>query len=267
MKKSISAIILTAVIFAAVPANAFKLKLKKTSKPRINYTSWVASKDFPKNEDGIKLFYPQTTASDSSAIITGTLPAKGLTDEQVMLAAMIYAYENLDSERQERITETDLPRKKFSFILSTTTGTNNREATYNRIVTIRGGKGTIDFTVSDIDVRYRQKGLIPRTVDIETLHPESDTRHEELILELVSINSEFLNKLSEYVASRKDLKVTHHNEIQQGTVVNGMNPDEVILSIGTPRDTRHSGERTRWIYDNETVIVFTGGKVTKVIGL
>ena len=72
--------------------------------------------------------------------------------------------------------------------------------------------------------------------------------------------------MEEYIVTRNDLRVTHYNEIKQGMVVNGMNPDEVILSKGAPRDTRRSGERLRWIYDNETVIVFTDGKVTKVIG-
>lgn len=255
-----------ALIFVSVPANAFKLKLKKDPKPRVNYSSWIASKDFPKEDDGIKLFYPQTLTSDSSTVITGVLAAKSLTAEQAMLAAMIYVSENLDSERMERITETDFTRNEFTFSLSTMVGSNNREATYNRLVTVKGNKGALQFTVSDIDVRYRQKGLIPRTVDIETLHPESDTRHEELILELVGINSKFLAGMEEYIVTRNDLRVTHYNEIKQGLVVNGMNPDEVILSKGAPRDTRRSGERLRWIYDNETVIVFTDGKVTKVIG-
>lgn len=256
---------MAALIIAPIPANAFKLKLKKDPKPRVNYTSWIASKDFPKEDEGLKLFYPQTAASDSCTVIAGSLPIKGLTPQQAMLAAMIYVSENLEPEGQERITEINFPQREFSFLLSTTVGSNNREATYNRLVTIKGSKGALVFNVSDIDIRYRQKGLIPRTVDIETLHPESDKRHEELILELVRINSKYLCDMTAYATTRNDLKVTHFDEIKQNVVVKGMNPDEVTLAKGAPRDTRRSGERTRWIYDNETVIVFTGGKVTKVI--
>lgn len=265
MKKSLLFILVAVALLPAFEAQAFKLKLKKDPKPRTDYTAWVASKDLPEETDGVRMFYPQTVGEDSITVIAGSIPVKGLTAEQVMLAAMVYAAENFDEEKQERFSSVSYPDKEFAVDLSTTMGANNKEATYSRLLTVKAGNGRLDFTVGDIKVRYRQKGIIPRTVDVETLHPGSDTRHEELILELSQVVSEYLGKMAKYASSRPDIKATHYDEMKDCSVVKGMNMDEVTIAKGPARDVRRSGERTRWIYDNEYVIIFTNGTVTKIV--
>lgn len=265
MKKILLITTTIAALICSVSVLAFKLPFKKKPHQRIDYSSWIASQSFPSEENGIQIFYPRTADADSTTFFTGSLPVKGLTAEQVMLAAMVYATTNFNTEKQERFTAVSYPDKKFSIVLSSTQGSNNKETTYTGIVDITAEKGMLNFTVNNIKVRYRQKGLVPRTVDAETLHPDTDTRHAELVLEMSRVISDYLNRMAHYAAERTDICASHYDEMQACRVVNGMNPDEVIIAIGPARDTRHSGERTRWIYDNEHVIVFTNGKVTKAI--
>ncbi len=256
----------TAALLCASQAEAFKINLKKTPKPRIDYSEWISEKELPgQAEDGLPLFYPKTEGDDSVAVIKGTLAVDGLTAEQAMLAAMVYAADRFDAEKQEGFQSCDYANKTFTITLATTQGSNNKETTYTRNITFAAKNGKLDFSTTDIKVKYRLKGILPKTSELESLHPESDNRHEELVIELVDINSAYLNDLAKYASSRTDISATHYAEIKKGKVALGMNMDEVTLAKGPARDTRRSGERTRWIYDNNTVIVFTDGKVSKVI--
>lgn len=265
MKKILFLIVITASLLHAADAYAFKLKLKKDPKPRLDFTAWIATKDLPAEENGVRIFYPETVGEDSLVIIRGSLPVKGLTAEQVMLASMVYATDNFDEEKQDRFITVDYPDREFTVCVSTTQGTNNKETTYSRLVTVKAHDNRLDFTVGDIDVRYRQKGILPRTVDAEALHPESDARHEELIMEMSAVISEYLDKMAKYASTRQDIKATHYEEMKACRVVAGMNMDEVTIAKGPARDVRRSGERTRWIYANDYVIIFTNGKVTKIV--
>lgn len=265
MRKKI-VIAATAILLCATHAGAFKINLKKAQKPRIDYGEWVGEKELPgQSDDGLPLFYPQTVGDDSVAVIKGTLAVDGLTAEQAMLAAMVYASNQFDAEKQEGFQSCDYADKTFTIALATTQGSNNKETTYSRNITFVAENGKLNFSTTDVKIKYRLKGILPKTSELESLHPESDNRHEELVLELVDINSAYLNDLAKYASSRTDISASHYAEIKRGKVVLGMNMDEVILAKGQPRDTRRSGERTRWIYDNNTVIVFTDGKVSKVI--
>lgn len=256
----------TAALMCASQAEAFKINLKKAPKLRIDYNEWISEKELPgQSEDGLPLFYPQTEGDDSVAVIKGTLTVDGLTAEQAMLAAMVYAADRFDAEKQEGFQSCDYANKTFTITLTTTQGSNNKETTYTRNISFVAENGKLDFSTTDVKVKYRLKGILPKTSELESLHPESDNRHAELVLELVDVNSAYLNDLAKYASSRTDISATHYAEIKNGKVVLGMNMDEVTLAKGPARDTRRSGERTRWIYDNNTVIVFTDGKVSKVI--
>ena len=122
------------------------------------------------------------------------------------------------------------------------------------------------FSIEDIDCRYKEKGLIPRTLRLEKLHPESNKRHAELVREFVEINSEYLNGMNEYIDSRRDIQSLFFSALSKGGPIEvGMNMDEVVILLGSPLDKRTSGNRTRWMYSNDEVIIFTDGVVSKIV--
>ena len=246
-------------------ACALNLKFKKEQKPPVNYTEWIAIQDLPETENGKKIFYPTTDSADGSAEIKGLIAVPGLDAEQAFLAAMVYAVDNLSAEAEECMMSVDYDRHEFTVLQKSTQGTNSKETTYTRCLTVTGAKGAIEFKVSDIAVRYREKGLIPRTLPFAGLHPESNTRHGELVMELVAVNSEYINDMAAYAALRKDIRISNASAVKSRTMVTGLNHDEVKLILGAPMEVRRSGDKIRWIYPDNAVVIFTEGKVSRII--
>ncbi len=159
----------------------------------------------------------------------------------------------------------DYDKNEFSALLKSTQGANNRETTYTRYLTVKAKDGGFDFTTSDVAVRYREKGLIPRTLSLAALHPESNTRHGELVMELTRVNAAYVGEMAKYAESRPDIAAPNLAAVRNGKVTTGMLPDEVNLLLGPPLEIRKSGEKRRWIYGNEIVVIFEDGKVSRII--
>lgn len=273
--KLFGAITMIAVALLPLDAGAFKLKLKKNDGGAIDYASWVAAEGLPGAIDGVAQFYPVSIAveadddsapADTVAIIKGHISTKGLDKKQVFLAAMVYASENFNAdEGKEGFEEIDYDGMKFRSLLKTTQGSNSTETTYTRSLQLTAVDGGFDFVVTEIDCRYREKGLIPRTLRLEKLHPDRNIRHNEIVREMVAVNSAYLADMAEYISSRKKISSPNYGKLKKGSVIEGMNGDEVTIILGPPLNKRKSGERDRWIYSNDYVVIFTDGIVTKIV--
>ncbi len=274
--KRLHIFVLLAVAVMAFPMSsaALKLKLKKDPTPMIDYGAWVASQELPESVDGVRQFYPVSVAvesdngeTDTVAVVRGFVPVNGLSARQVFLAAMVYASDHFDRETaKEGFESVDYDSNSFRALLKTTQGTNSNETTYTRSLTVSARDGGFDFEISEIDCRYREKGLIPRTQRLEKLHPDNNARHAEIVLEMANVNSAYLASLAEYAASRDDIRSPNFDKLKKGgDVCTGMTEDEVTILLGPPVNKRRSGERYRWIYANDYVIIFTDGIVTKIV--
>ncbi len=266
-RMTIIPILLLCAMLAAPSAMAFKLKLKKEDKPTVDFAAWVKSMELPStDETGNRLFYPTNNTDDSVAVVVASLPVEKLSAEQAFYAAMLYAVSNLDEESGDCVLAVDYDKRSFVILLRSTQGASTRETTYARNLRVEARDGGLDCRVTGISAKYRDKGIIPRTVALEKLHPESNDRHAELVTEFTRVNSDYLNAMASYAASRGDVSITHLRDIRESKVVTGMNPDEVTLVKGAPFEVRKSGERLRWIYGDGSVVIFTDGKVTRVTG-
>lgn len=254
-----------AVSLIAPDAYAFKLPGQKDPKPPVDYTEWISIQELPTEEGGVALYYPSTEPEDGAAVIKGSVEVKGLDAEKVFLAALVYVANNLDSENGELVMSVDYDKRTFSVLLKSTQGSNNKETTYTRTLTVKASDGKLDFVTSDVAVRYREKGIIPRTLALAALHPESNTRHGELVMELVMVNSTYLGEMAQYAEGRSDIVAPNLAAVKDGKVTTGMNPDEVTILIGPALEVRKSGEKLRWIYADGTVVIFIDGKVSRII--
>ena len=271
MKKQLSLIVLIAAILIPIEIGAINLKkLKKDRAPMIDYSQWVAAENLPDAVDGIKQFYPTSVvsevSSDTVAVVRGTVALKGLSARKAFLAALVYATENLDAENGEGIEKIDYDNNSFTVLLKSKQGRNDTETTYTRSLNVKAKDGGLDFEAVEIDCKYREKGLIPRTLKLEKLHPESNTRHAEIVKEFTAVNSQYLAGLADYASSRSDISSPNFEKVKNGERVSlGMNEDEVTILLGMPLNKRKSGERVRWIYSNDYVIIFSDGKVSKIV--
>ena len=100
---------------------------------------------------------------------------------------------------------------------------------------------------------------------IEKLKPQEKEQHKNVVETFSYVNSKFLQEMVEYVKSAQNQPVTHWEEIETGDVVKGMNETEVKLAAGRPSTVREQGNKTRWMYSNTFVVVFTDGVVTTVV--
>lgn len=253
---------------------AFKLKLKKNPTPMTDYTEWIPTQSFPEEIDGVRQFYPvsvgvideESGEQDTIAVVRGSVAVSGLTARQVMLAAMVYASDHFDRETQEGFEDIGYDDNRFTVLLKSTQGANANETTYARSLTVTARDGGFDFETSDIDCRYREKGIVPRTQRLEKLHPDNNKRHLSVLKEFIEVNSAYIYALSEYASTRSDIESPNFDKVCKGAdVAVGMNEDEVTILLGKPMNKRRSGERVRWIYSNDYVIIFTEGKVSKIV--
>ena len=259
---------------AVLPTDSAALNLKKKQVPKINYSEWIALQNFPSVEDDITQFYPETeiisededAPGDTIAIVRGTIKLKNMNARQAFLASMVYATEHFNKDEEEGFESIDYNNLEHVIILKTTIGSNASEEKFTRNIMFKAADGALNFVVYDIDCKFREKGLIPRTLRLENMHPDTNTRHSQLLLDFVSTNSEYIHNLAEYIESRKDITSPNFNVLKNsGNVVPGMNADEVTILLGPPMSKRQSGERERWIYNNEFVVIFENSAVSKVV--
>lgn len=247
---------------------ALDFKIKKTKNPMINYNEWIPQQEWPSVIDGVHLYFPQTTtlSSDTVAVVKDHIVIPELSAKQYFIAALVFATENFDKEAGEEVIAIDYSSFEFDILLKTSRGTNNNETSYTRVMSFKAKDEGLDFTVGEIDCRYREKGIVPRTLRLEKLHPEINKRHAELVREFVDVNSDYIDRLHVYIDSRKDIESSYYSVLSKGGPIEvGMNMDEVTILVGPPFDKRTSGNKTRWIYYNNEVIIFVDGIVSKIV--
>ncbi len=254
------------VIFAILIATqqAFGLDLfKKKESTVFDYTAWRDTINQPQ-PSGARLFYPATI--NDEVLITGEIDIPGLSADKIYLNALNYAVEHLDTaDEHEQIGEINPDNKSFMLRLFSRQGSNNNETTFTRLALVEACDGKLKFTVTQLDVKYREKGLIPRTVAFEKLNPAINQRHHELVDLCVQINAQYFGSMADEIPNSDPVSVTHWDEIIKKEVVKGMTPFEVKLILGKPVTSRDNGDRVRWIYPNNYVLLFVDGKLSRIV--
>ncbi|MBD5367371.1 MAG: outer membrane protein assembly factor BamE [Bacteroides sp.] len=257
-------IISVAIIASVTDSLAINL-FKKNDAEYFDYTAWVDTTELPSSaNNGRPLFYPASGAD--GAIICGQIDLPGFSADNIFLSALNYATDNLDAtDNREMIGDIDATENKFVLRLYSKQGSNNTETTFTRLMLIKAEDNRLLFTVYEIDVRYREKGILPRTLAFEKLNPTINTRHRELVELFAQINTNYIHDMTDNVSKCGVLEVTHWNEIRDKVVSVGMNELEVKLILGRPVTTRDAGDRTRWVYPNNYVIIFQNNIVSRIV--
>lgn len=255
--------IAVAIVIAVPQVLAIDI-FKKGNTQVFDYTAWCDTVDLAVSFDGLDLFYPVTV--DDEVTVSGEIAVPGLSSEKIFLGALNYAAVHLDQTNgNEQLGEINPAEKSFVLRLYSRQGTNNNETTFTRLMLVKAEDQKILFRDMQIDVRYREKGLIPRTVAFEKLNPASNSRHRELVEQFAVINARYLYDMASGIAGDNDLEVTHWKEILDRNVVKGMNQFEVLLILGRPVSERDNGDRVRWIYPNNYVLLFVEGKLIRIV--
>lgn len=258
---------LTVVISAmlAGASQAFGLDLFKKGNDRVfDYSAWCDTTELAEKIDGRELFYPATIGGEAS--VSGEIKVSGLSAEKIFLAALDHAIDHMDAtDGHEQIGEIDPDEKSFVLRRYSRQGSNNSETVFTCLTLIKAEEGRIRFRDTEIDVKYREKGLIPRTVAFEKLNPATNSRHRELVELFADISSKYLYAMAVSIPESKDIEVTHWKEINDKEIVKGMNRFEVKLILGRPVTERDNGDRIRWVYPKNYVLLFVDDKLSRIV--
>ncbi len=237
----------------------------KEDKTTDNLSQWAESElaKYPESVDGIKVFYPSLDENGKLSV-SDIIDIPDNTQTGIFTKALVYIYDNYDPET-EVIESIDYDSRRFIIARKMKQGSSGKTTSYEYISAFQIADGLMSFISYDIRAEYREKGILPRKLDIEKLKPQENPRHKELVEEFSFLNAKFLKEMTDFISSSDSEKVTHWDEIKNNQAVKGMNKTEVKLALGRPYSERDMGKRTKWMYDNNSVIIFTNGIVTTVI--
>ncbi len=126
--------------------------------------------------------------------------------------------------------------------------------------------GLVSFYAYDLKANYKFKGLVPKTSRLEKLNHQEKENDANLLEECAWVISNYLKNIEEAIQANEAEPVSHWEEIKEQEVVKGMNTTEVILAAGKPFSEREGGNgKMKWMFDNNTVVIFSEGKVINVI--
>ncbi len=209
--------------------------------------------------DGHAIYYPKYAGGD--VVITAQCPVNSTDAAAMMTAAVLYAMDN----EATSVTLVEPESNTAAVQVKSLQGTGKDAATYMCTVALEFQKGQLMATACDISVNYKEKGIIPRTVKAEKLNPGGNQRHAELADGLAAALSAIINDIAGAAAKGAAEPVTHWPQILNGEVVKGMNETEVILAKGRPFNVSTSGGKTKWRYNDNSVVIFTKGVVSRTI--
>lgn len=246
---------------AAMPSEA-----KKPTEPEIDLVTWARqqSEQMPAEIDGIRIFRPNDKDADGKIRVTGFMDLPGVDTSHGFTAAYVAVADRLNPETDE-VQTVDYDNRRFVVYREIVDGDGKDAAIYRFTTACQFTDGMMTFSSYDINIEYKEKGLIPRKLNIEKMKPATNERHKQLVEGFSTANSRSLDEVVKYIVGNKDIAVTHWDEIKQGKVVKGMNEAEVKLIGGAPRSVNRSGDRTQWMYSNDFIVIFSGGIVTNVI--
>lgn len=216
----------------------------------------------PEVVDGVRMFRP--APSDGKLVVSDFFDLAGISDEDIFVGALVYAFDHLNKETD--VVETiESSAKRFVVSRYDLYGKGRDEMEFACETAFQVVDGMLSFVTYNIQTAFKEKGILPRKMAIEKLKPQEKEQHKNVVETFSYVNSKFLQEMVEYVKSAQNQPVTHWEEIETGDVVKGMNETEVKLAAGRPSTVREQGNKTRWMYSNTFVVVFTDGVVTTVV--
>lgn len=209
--------------------------------------------------------------NDQGELVAGDMiDFPGKSKDEIFARALSVARDYVNEEN-DNIDKADFDSRAISFVKTVDNGKGGGKiidkdnAIFRFTATLTpNDDGEMLFVIDDMWVTYKDKGIFQKTVPLSSLKDDNQ-KHKDLKKEFLNILSSFMTEYIQEMNSAKYTKVNHWNELQAGKVVKGMNEFEVKLLKGSPRNISGSGSRSKWMYSNSNVVVFTDGIVTSVV--
>lgn len=249
---------LIAAAIMAMASLTATVSAQEQAADREDLASWATA--MPTAINGVKI-YPMAQ-EEGRITMSDLVELPSVSRDVIYVNVLADVRRRFDSDLEE-MDNLDIAGRRL--LLRRSVADESTSATYNYSVALQMADEMLSFLIYDISIGYREKGIVPRTLDIEKMRPADNRRHKELVEGFALHASKYVHRLVHAVAQGEAEPVSHWDEIASGRVVKGMNPTEVLLAKGRPGSERVTGKRTKWMYGNENVVVFTDGVVSTVI--
>ena len=226
---------------------------------------WAKSElaKYPEVVEGVNVMYP-TMSDDAKLSISDIIDIEGKSKDEIFTGALVFIHNNMIPE-MEALESIDYDSRRFILARKTEQGSGKTTSSYEYIMAFQVADNMLSFVIYDIKAGYREKGILPRKLDLEKLKPQTTERHKELVTEFSYLTSKYLLDMADFIKTSSIHQISHWKEIKAGDVVKGMNESEVKLVFGRPYNERKTGKRIKWMYEDNSVVVFTDGIVSTVI--
>lgn len=210
------------------------------------------------------IFYPCKTV-DEKIIASGNQKIAKGQEEIAFINAILYAIDKAERGK-EHIVQIDYDKKVFSVVIEVSSKFYPDNSTYYKYAnTFHFTEGNMSFQSTEMHVCYKNLMGDLKENTFENLNPQKKAKHKNYVNELATSNSIYINGLTNFILTNQPESINHWDEIKAGTVVKGMNITECLLSIGKPMHERKNGNQTKWMVNNDFVIIFEDGKVINII--
>ena len=225
--------------------------------------NWAKTKEntLSSKNDDVQLY--SLSEADGKLVVSDFVDFAGLTSEQIFVNALLYAID-AGTYQKENIESIDFAKKCFvmkQYIKST----QEVDVTYKCSTKFQIAEDNLSFL--SFDIVYESKNIFKELKDtpFEKLDTKKKPNHKIYIDEFTAGNSLFLSGMFKFIQTNQYPPVTHWEDISKGKVVKGMTETECKLAAGKPVHVRIMGNKVRWMFNNDFIVLFEDGKVSSVL--
>jgi len=225
--------------------------------------NWAKTKEnAPSSKNGDIQIYPLSEA-DGKLVVSDFIDFTGLTSEQIFVNALLYAID-AGAQQKENIESVDFTTKRF-VVKQRINSAQEVDVAYKCSTRFQVAEDNLSFLSSDIV--YESKNIFKELKDtpFEKIDTKKKPNQKIYIDEFTSGNSIFLGGMFKFIQTNQYEPITHWEEISKEKIVKGMTETECKLAAGKPVHIRTMGNKVRWMFNNDFIVLFEDGKVSSVL--
>ncbi|MCL2650810.1 MAG: hypothetical protein FWD60_07275 [Candidatus Azobacteroides sp.] len=225
--------------------------------------NWAKTKEnAPSSKDGDVQLYPLSEA-DGKLVVSDFIDFTGLTSEQIFVNALLYAIDT-GAQQKENIESIDFAAKRF-VVKQRINSAQEVDVAYKCSTRFQVADNNLSFLSSDIV--YEAKNIFKELKDtpFEKIDMKKKPNQKIYIDEFTAGNSLFLSGMFKFIQTNQYEPVTHWEDISNEKVVKGMTQTECKLAAGKPVHIRIMGNKVRWMFNNDFIVLFEDGKVSSIL--
>lgn len=218
--------------------------------------------------DGVAMVRPEK--SDGEMVVTDFLEIPDKSAADIFASSLLRYVDILDEGEAFEMVD----YSKHSFVVrrnyKSGSGSNGiiskkDDMSFTCLIAYKAIESGLMLKMYDVTATFKEKGVIPKKSSLTKLMASDKELYQFVAERFVWLNSSEIAEVLDYVNTYSGPEVTHWKDIARGEVVVGMNEAEVKIIAGNPSSVHGSGNSARWLYDNSFVVIFTNGKVSKVV--